>query len=138
MKNSLSAIVFMVCIVAGVGSANADDGYRLWLKYDLISDAHLQKEYRRLIHASMIKGESATIQAARKELENGLNGLLGSAFPQVDDVNEDGVIMAGAFKNLPLLQDANLKSKVLKVGDEGFVISGAKVNGKRVIVITAN
>ena len=78
--------------MAGVGYAYADDGYRLWLKYDLISDTRLLKEYRKLIHASMIKGESATIQAARSELQNGLEGLLGSTIPQVDGVDENGII----------------------------------------------
>jgi alpha-glucuronidase len=92
MKDSLSAIVFMATMVAGVSFANADDGYRLWLKYDLISDVRLLREYRKLIHASMIKGESATIQAARNELQNGLNGLLGSTIPQVNNVNENGII----------------------------------------------
>jgi alpha-glucuronidase len=138
MKNSLSSIVFMVCLVAGVGYANADDGYRLWLKYDLISDVRLLKEYRKLIHALMIGGESATIQAARSELQNGLNGLLGSTIPQANRVDESGIIMAGAFKNLPLVQGPDLKSRLMKVGDEGFVISDAKVNAKEVIVITAN
>ncbi len=116
----------------------AEDGYRLWLKYDLISNARLLKEYENLIHASMVKGESATIQAARHELQTGLNGLLGSTIPQVDNVKENGTVIAGAFQNLSLHQDADLKSKLAKVGDEGFVISNAKVNEKKVIVITAN
>jgi alpha-glucuronidase len=138
MKNSLSAIVFMVHMIAGVSLATAGDGHRLWLNYELISDAHLLKEYRRSIHATVVKGESATMQAARNELQSGLDGLLGSTIPQVDDVNENGIIMVGAFKNFPSLQDAGMRSRLMKVGDEGFVISNTKVNGKKAIVITAN
>ena len=121
-----------------VNSGYADDGYRLWLKYDLISDVGLLKEYKNLIHASMVKGESATIQAARNELQIGLNGLLGSTIPLVNNVNENGIVVAGSVKNIPLLQDADLISNVMKVGDEGFVISNLIVNRKKIIVITAN
>ena len=138
MKNKIYSLVFMLFMLAALNFANADDGYRLWLKYDLISDVRLLKEYKKLIHAAMVKGESATIQAARNELQAGLNGLLGSTIPQVNNVTENGIIMAGAFKNFPLLQDANLKISLMQVGDEGFVISSMKVNGKKVIFITAN
>lgn len=125
-------------MLAAVNITNADDGYRLWLKYDLISDVDLLKEYKEMIHAIMIEGESATIQATSNELKNGLNGLLGSTIPQVSNVNEDGIIIAGAFNNLPLLQYTDLQSKLMKVGEEGFVISNEKVNRNKVIVITAN
>jgi alpha-glucuronidase len=138
MKNNICSLVFMFFMLAAVNFANAEDGYRLWLKYDLISDIDLLKEYKEIIHAIMIKGESATIQVTKEELKNGLTGLLGITIPQVSDVNEDGIIVAGAFNNFPLLQNVDLKSKLMKVGDEGFVISSRRVNGKKVIVITAN
>ncbi len=67
--------MFMIFALALVNFAYADDGYRFWLKYDLISDVRILKEYKNLIHASLVKGESATIQAAMTELQNGLNGL---------------------------------------------------------------
>jgi alpha-glucuronidase len=138
MKNNICSFVFLIFMLAAVNITNADDGYKLWLKYDLISDVDLLKEYREMIHAIMIKGESVTIQATSNELKNGLNGLLGSTIPQVSNVNEDGIIIADAFNNLPLLQYTDLQSKLMKVGEEGFVISNEKVNGNKVIVITAN
>jgi alpha-glucuronidase len=92
MKHNLASFLFLACVLAIVSCAHAENGHRLWLKYDLISDVRLLREYRKLIHASMIKGESATIQATRNELQNGLNGLLGSTIPQVNNVNENGVI----------------------------------------------
>ncbi len=138
MKNKFSSLLFMILMFAAVNIVNADDGYRLWLKYDLISDVHLLTEYKNLIHALMVKGESATIQAVRNEFQMGLNGLLGSTIPQVITVNENGIIMVGSIRNIPLLQETDLESKLMKVGDEGFVISNVKVNGKKVIVITAN
>lgn len=128
----------MIFVLKAVNFVSADDGYRLWLKYDLISDGDLLNEYRNEIQAIMVEGESATIQAAKDELQNGLNGLLGKTIPVLNLVNEDGIIMAGAFGNLPQLKNANLKSRLLQAGDEGFVVSTEKISGKKVTVITAN
>ena len=138
MRKNFYSIVFIIFILATVNFANAEDGYKLWLKYDLIIDVNLLNEYRNVIKAIMVNGESATIQAARNELQNGLNGLLGSTIPQINEVSEDGIIIAGTFKNFPLFENLDLNEKLLKVGEEGFVISNEKTNGNKVIVITAN
>jgi alpha-glucuronidase len=138
MKRNICSLVFTIFTLATINLVNAGDGYRLWLRYDLITDADLLNEYRDEIQAIMIDGESATLQAARDELKNGLSGLLGTTIPEVDNVNKDGIVMAGAFDNFPQLKDANLKSRLLKAGDEGFVIATEKISGKNVIVITAN
>jgi len=137
MKTKFCLLLFSA-MLAAANIAVAKDGYRLWLKYDVIADAALLKEYRDELHASMVAGESATIQVARNEMQNGLAGLLGTTIPQVHTVNEDGIILAGAINSLPQLNEAGLKSSLVKAGAEGFVISNAKINGKKVIVITAN
>ncbi|MES2795482.1 MAG: alpha-glucuronidase family glycosyl hydrolase [Bacteroidota bacterium] len=59
-------------------SSFADDGYRLWLKYDLIKE-----EARRVKYASFFKNlqsefaDSPTILAAKKELNMAVRGLFG-------------------------------------------------------------
>ncbi|MGA9408785.1 MAG: alpha-glucuronidase family glycosyl hydrolase [Bacteroidota bacterium] len=90
MPKSLSTILLLVGVIATVNFADADDGHGLWLKYDLTSDPQLLKEYKISICVSMVKGKSPTIQAARNELQNGINGLLGSTIPQVNHVNKTG------------------------------------------------
>jgi alpha-glucuronidase len=130
-------ILFVLFLIA-FKDVNACDGYKLWLRYKKVSNEQLLEKYRLSIKAVMIKGESETIQIAQNELKNGLNGLLESTIPQANDVSEDGILIAGAFKNLSFLQDANLKNRLLKVGNEGFVIVNKIVDGKKAIVITAN
>jgi alpha-glucuronidase len=71
MNKNIYTVVFMIFALVMVNFVYADDGYRLWLKYDLISDVRMLTKYKNLIHASLVKGESATIQAARTELQNG-------------------------------------------------------------------
>ena len=138
MRRTYFKIVFVFLFIAAAKLSYADDGYRLWLKYDLISDASLLHEYRDLVHAISIEGESPTIRIARNELKNGLSGLLGFAIPQTNSVNENGTIVAGTYKNLQFIKEADLHNKLTKVSGEGFVILNATINGKKAIVITAN
>ena len=85
------AILLLCHIHAGL---RAEDGYRLWLRYDLIQEASLLKEYREQIQGWMIQGESETLRAAKDELLLGLNGLLGPV-PSVSSMDMDGILVAG-------------------------------------------
>ncbi len=136
MKNIFFSIIILLIVF--VNFNYADDGYELWLKYKLVSDTHLLEEYRDLIKGVIIQGNSSTIQIAAKELHKGLNGLLGLKIPEIKSLNNNGVLLAGTYENSPLLQNVSLKDKLIKVGDEGFIIFNTKINDKKVIVIAAN
>jgi alpha-glucuronidase len=138
MKHNLTSFLFVALVLAIASCAHAEDGHRLWLKYGPISDAHLLNEYRESIRAIVVQGESPTVQAARDELQGGLHGLLGSAIQEVKSVDQNGIILVGAYKELPKLENVGLKGRLAKAGDEGFVISNTKANGKRIILVTAN
>ena len=62
MKKISSILVLTLFIVIGNIFAKADAGYRLWLKYDPISDVNLLNNYKDKIKLIMIKGESETIK----------------------------------------------------------------------------
>ena len=115
----------------------ADDGYRLWLKYDLITNSQKLNEYKKLIKGYLIESESPTMNAIKDELKAGLNGLLGINIPRANSI-EDGTIIAGTFKNSPYLSKINLEDKLKNLGKEGFLIINSIINGKKVIIITAN
>lgn len=123
---------------AYTGTSLADDGYRLWLKYDLISNQQKLKEYRVSIREWIIEGSSPTIEAAKRELRIGLDGLLGSKIPELDSVDTDGRLLIGTYKNLKNPGAIDLKGKLEKLGSEGFVIVTSKVGEKKVTIITAN
>ncbi len=62
-----------------VSNAYADDGYRLWLKYDLLKNKEKYIEYK--IYTNFIKnqfGETPIVLTAQKELKKGIEGLLGT------------------------------------------------------------
>ena len=52
-------LLFILSFLLSINvSLKADDGYRLWLKYDLISNQQKLNEYKELVKALMIEGES--------------------------------------------------------------------------------
>jgi alpha-glucuronidase len=128
-------LVFLLFVLSG--KSFADDGYRLWLKYDLISNASLLKEYRTQIKGIMIGGNSTTIKIAENELTNGLEGLLGQSLSKFKNINDDGIVIIGINKNIRQLQ-RDINNKLSKLGNEGFVISNTSINRKKALVITAN
>lgn len=70
-----------LCLLLTVLSACAEDGYRLWLRYERVADAALREAYRealkRVVLATPEGAETPTMGAARDELVLGLRGLLG-------------------------------------------------------------
>ena len=62
-------------------TAKADDGYRLWLKYDLIKDGAKREAYARSAQFISVKGNSPILKTAAAELQTGLQGLLGKTVP---------------------------------------------------------
>ncbi len=121
-----------------LSSTKADDGYRLWLKYDLISNQQKLNEYRDVIKEIQIEGKSSTIDVIRHELRTAFKGLLGTNIPEVNSLNQDGTLIIGKYKDSPLLSKIDLKSKLEKAGSEGYIIITTELNNKKVIVITAN
>lgn len=119
-------------------SLHAEDGYRLWLRYDKISDKTLLQEYSKQISSLYIEGNSPTILAAKEELKNGLSGLLGKNIPEVNFVKSDGTVIIANYRNSELLKKLNISSNVANLGNEGFLILSTTVNKKKSIVITAN
>ena len=108
----------------------AEDGYRLWLRYDKIDDASLLAKYRKLLPTVSVAGKSATIAVIKKEISNGLKGLLQT------DISFTG--------NNPSLQieknisTANNREQLQKAGREGYLIFTKISAGRKTIVITAN
>jgi alpha-glucuronidase len=61
-------LLFIFIPLFPVQSIYAEDGYRMWLRYDLISDQERLEEYRSLLQYVVSEGVSPTIEAANKEL----------------------------------------------------------------------
>jgi len=124
----LLLLVFFVCF-----KSFANDGYKLWLQYDLIKNESLRKAYQSHLKGLMPLGDSETIKVAFKELELGLNGMLGIAFSSKTNEN---MLIFGAKDNLEQNVAIQLNNEFNQINDEGFIIKSISLNGKKQIVIT--
>ncbi len=62
--------------------AKADDGYKLWLKYDVLKSDLKRTENKKFTkYLDNQFTESVILNTAKKELKNGLSGMLGIALP---------------------------------------------------------
>src|SRR5687768_8296974 len=130
MKKTLSLFLLLLTLQ----TAKAEDGYRLWLRYDLIENTQTRNEYREFIKALLIDGNSPTLSIAKKELLTGLSGLLGSVTPLSKNAADKGLIVCGTFDS-GTIKGLKLNVDKTAIGREGFVIKSVSINKRNVIAI---
>src|SRR5665647_2774579 len=108
MKNIFTTLILITLLLISA-LLKAEDGYRLWLRYDLINDPLVLSQYNKSISGFMIEGSSPTLKAAGNELQIGLNGLLGRGIHPVTSIKKDGTIVAGTAQSSPLIASLNIK-----------------------------
>ncbi|MBJ6110869.1 alpha-glucuronidase [Hymenobacter sp. BT523] len=79
----LRSLLLLLAVVAAAPQCVADDGYRLWLKYDRVADAARLAQYRAAAQFVAAGGGDAVLTTAAAELQRGLQGLLGQAVPRL-------------------------------------------------------
>src|SRR5258707_14178608 len=77
-----------ILLFAGTIS-KAEDGYRLWLRYDPLPRQWIDV-YRPRVTSVVAPRGSATLDAIREELVNGCTGLLNRPIPSASLVDRDG------------------------------------------------
>lgn len=132
MKLLVIAIALAACV-------RADDGYRLWLRYDPVADPALCREYAQhfteIVCPAAVAGggrPASAMQAAVDELERGARGMLGAAVPIVSAPDRDGAIELAGSRDDRLRDGYSLRSVVgshrailIRSGDDVGVLYGA-------------
>ncbi len=131
----------LVCLAVAlhllaVSTAKADDGYRLWLRYDPLP-ANAVKDYRARVTSVVVQGQSQTLDAVRKELVSGCAGLLGGSVSLAEKVERDGALVVGVPSNSPLIDSLNWGRQLAALGPEGFRLRTVKLGGRTVTVIAS-
>jgi alpha-glucuronidase len=130
---------FLLVILIAIGSSSlAEDGYRLWLRYDPLQDETKRKEYTTVLKYILIEKTSPSFEIAEKELKLAFTGLLGFKASTSKTVFESGAVILGTPESSSLVKSLNLEDKLKLLGDEGFYIGSTSVKGKKCIVITGN
>jgi alpha-glucuronidase len=81
--NRLFYSLLLLTYFSVTSSVSADDGYRLWLNYDLITDAPKRQSYAQSAQFIAVTSSSPILKSAAEELQMGLLGLLGKAIPVI-------------------------------------------------------
>ena len=96
----------------------ADDGYRLWLRYDRIADEPLRQAYAGMLgRVYVANANHPVLRAATDELHRGLSGLLGQSPESVQELPERGIILgvaeelSGLVGNIPAINASKLKAE---------------------------
>jgi len=126
----------MGLLLASTGSA--DDGYRLWLKYDRVTDRARLKQYRAKIRAIVIPGKSATDVALKTELQRGLNGLLGRELPIKPAGQTRNTLVVVTRREFGEAKIPEFTGVLDSLGPEGYAIRELKIGGGKTLVIAAN
>lgn len=116
--------------------AAAEDGYQLWLRYQPLPAAQRAQVADSIL---MLGADSPTRGAARAELQRGLQGLLGKEPGVVDKARPDTIVLARGV-DLPAGLDAAsaVREQLRKLGDEGYLVRRARLDGVAVTLVAAN
>ena len=101
-------------------SAKADDGYRLWLRYEQLPPRSASV-YRQRITSIAVEGESATFDAIRSELRAGCTGLLGTSIT-IEGDSDNASIVIGTPETSALIRKLHWEADLKRLGPEGFRI----------------
>jgi len=114
----------------------AEDGYRLWLRYDSLPKEMIDA-YRTRVTSVVISGNSATLNAVRSELVDGCSGLLGSSIQTAATLDRNGAVVVGTPASSPLIAGLHWDRQLADLGPEGFRIVSLELNHHSAIVVAS-
>jgi alpha-glucuronidase len=134
--------VFIACLTLAIvfvmgAAAKAEDGYRLWLRYDPLPKQMIVA-YRPCVTSVVVPGKSATLDAIRAELVSGCTGLLGSPVPEGGNARRAGAVVVGTPKSSPLIAGLKWERQLADLGPQGFLIRSVKLGPGFVTVIASS
>ncbi len=116
----------------------AEDGYRLWLRYDPVADPALRAAYAATFSEIVVpENPRPVIASARDELAAGLQGLLGVELPVVSKPTRDNALILGTPRQ-PEIAALVTESDLRAIGEEGYVVRRVALGAGHATLIVAN
>jgi alpha-glucuronidase len=137
-SQSLISLFILIALSAHSFTVKAENGYRLWMRYDRIDDTNLLEKYRNSLEHVVLKGNSATTNAIRNELEVGFGGLLDQDVIFLSETSAQNSLLISTPEKSEIIASLISKEKQSELGDEGFSIFTAQGSASKMIIITAN
>lgn len=132
-------LVLLTFLLLSSAYVKADDGYRLWLKYDKIDDTGYLRAVDERMAAFVVLGHSDIAQSAREELKLGLSGLLGRQVPSTDALPPQKNCLIVAKGDAPMMRGVEMMQRDLSsLKKGGYLIREIKVQAINCLAIVAN
>ena len=130
-------LVYIAALILCMPMLHAENGYDLWLRYQKVDNSQLLNSYSKTLAKLNFPVNSATLTEAKKELQQGLDGLLDANLPETDGISK-GTLLVGTPASSKVLSGIHaITNEISGLGDEGFLIKTLKVNGTPCTVIAA-
>ncbi len=121
--------------ITGV-TIRAEDGYRLWLRYEPLPQETINT-YRSHVTSIVVQGRSSSLDAIRTELVSGLSGLLASSVPLTEKIEGNGAVIVGTPASSSLIAGLGWTRQLTNLGPDGFRIASIRL-GRRTVTVIAS
>lgn len=117
---------------------DAEDGYKLWLRYAPISDPHQKENIQEIFDNVFITGNSSTFQAIKNELAKAGQGFINQLPMFANQFSKTTSLIITSKRELPFDVNNVVNKKINALGNEGFMIDRLEHNQKNYLTIVAN
>jgi len=137
-RRSLLTSLSFLLLLGSLVRVMAEDGHRLWLRYDPVPDPALRSAYRGEISEIIMADSSRPILATvRQELVTGLRSLLGVDLPVAAQATRDHALVLGTPRD-PWIAAVISEADFRTASEEGYVLRRVRYGDGHRIVIAAN
>ena len=133
-SRQLRSAAVALALLAPSATARADDGYRLWLRYEALP-AHVAARERRSVDRVEAYGHDPRVLTAANELNRAIAGLLDAAPNALRDQRSSEVIL-GTADDMKRAGVRDIDTSAL--GPEGYLVRSIGAHGGRTIAVTGN
>ena len=136
MKFCLQNFIYIFLgLILFSSSADAEDGYQLWLRYTPLNTEKVIELSSQVRNVFCADSASITRNLARQELSFGLRKLFSRPVPCSDSIESGSIVLVTAGETRAL---EYLDLPYADIGEEGFIIRAVDYYGKDLILVTAN
>ncbi len=133
MKKRFYTLIILFTIL---GIVQAENGYDLWLRYKKIDNKILLQSYQNKNGNILFPAVSESMNAAKKELTLGLEGLLGLELKETSNV-ENNTLIVGTVESSNIISKLSFADEIIFLDKDGYIIRSATYQGKAITVIAA-
>lgn len=131
----LRTLCILLCLI--VGSLRAEDGYRLWLRYEPLSSPRYLDDCRSRIQEIVFEDQNDQ-SAVRAELQTSLSALLGRSIPVVSERSGKPALIVGTPETSKLVAALTNSREIESLGTDGYLIRSSDTDSRSSILIAAN